>query len=136
RKVTYGVARIHRGLASGLSLGNLAAKRDWGYAADYVRAMWMMLQQDEPDDYVIATGETHSVQELCEAAFGYLNMDYRDYVQVDPAFFRPAEVNLLVGDASKARAKLGWVPEVTFEKLIHLMVEADLKLLDEGKTPC
>ncbi|MGQ9567461.1 MAG: GDP-mannose 4,6-dehydratase [Anaerolineae bacterium] len=135
RKVTHGAARIKLGLADELRLGNLDARRDWGYAVDYVRAMWLMLQQDEPDDYVIATGETHSVRELCEVAFGYLGLDYRDYVKVDPRFFRPAEVDLLVGDASKARAKLGWAPTVTFEELIHLMVDADLKLLQEGKDP-
>ncbi|MGQ9459017.1 MAG: GDP-mannose 4,6-dehydratase [Anaerolineae bacterium] len=135
RKVTHGAARIKLGLADELRLGNLDARRDWGYAVDYVRAMWLMLQQDEPDDYVIATGETHSVRELCEVAFGYLGLDYRDYVKVDPRFFRPAEVDLLVGDASKARAKLGWAPTVTFEELIHLMVDADLKLLQEGRDP-
>ncbi len=135
RKVTHGAARIKLGLADELRLGNLDARRDWGYAVDYVRAMWLMLQQDEPDDYVIATGETHSVRELCEVAFSYLGLDYRDYVKVDPRFFRPAEVDLLVGDASKARAKLGWTPTVTFEELIHLMVDADMKLLQEGKDP-
>lgn len=135
RKVTHGAARIKLGLADELHLGNLDARRDWGYAVDYVRAMWLMLQQDEPDDYVVATGETHSVRELCEVAFGYLGLDYRDYVKVDPRFFRPAEVDLLVGDASKARAKLGWAPTVTFEELIHLMVDADMKLLQEGKDP-
>ncbi|MGC8839573.1 MAG: GDP-mannose 4,6-dehydratase [Anaerolineae bacterium] len=135
RKVTHGAARIKLGLADELRLGNLDARRDWGYAVDYVRAMWLMLQQDEPDDYVIATGETHSVRELCEVAFSYLGLDYRDYVKVDPRFFRPAEVDLLVGDASKARAKLGWAPTVTFEELIHLMVDADMKLLQEGKDP-
>lgn len=135
RKVTHGAARIKLGLADELRLGNLDARRDWGYALDYVRAMWLMLQQDEPDDYVIATGETHSVRELCEVAFSYLGLDYRDYVKVDPRFFRPAEVDLLVGDASKARAKLGWEPTVTFEELIHLMVDADMKLLQEGKDP-
>ena len=128
-KVTYGVARIHLGLADELRLGNLEARRDWGYAGDYVEAMWMMLQQDEPDDYVIATGRTHSVQELCEVAFGYLDLDWRQYVVSDPQFFRPAEVDLLVGDASKAQAKLGWEPSVSFEELIRLMVDADLKAL-------
>lgn len=135
RKVTHGAARVKLGLADDVHLGNLDARRDWGYAVDYVRAMWLMLQQDEPDDYVVATGETHSVRELCEVAFGYLGLDYRDYVKVDPRFFRPAEVDLLVGDASKARTKLGWAPTVTFEELIHLMVDADLKLLQEGKDP-
>jgi GDPmannose 4,6-dehydratase len=132
-KVTYGAARIKLGLAEELRLGNLEAQRDWGYAADYVQAMWLMLQQDEPDDYVIATGETHSVQALCEAAFGHLDLDWREYVVCDPQFFRPAEVDLLVGDASKARAKLGWEPSVKFEKLIQLMVDADLKALQSIK---
>jgi GDPmannose 4,6-dehydratase len=128
-KVTYGVARIKLGLADELRLGNLEARRDWGYAGDYVEAMWLMLQQDEPDDYVIATGSTHSVQELCEVAFGYLDLDWRQYVVSDPQFFRPAEVDLLVGDASKAQAKLRWEPSVSFEELIRLMVDADLKAL-------
>jgi len=128
-KVTHGAARIKLGLAEGLRLGNLDARRDWGYAEDYVKAMWLMLQQDEPDDYVIATGETHSVQELCEVAFDYLDLDWRDHVVTDPQFFRPAEVDLLVGDASKARAKLGWEPTVNFENLIRLMVDADLEAL-------
>ena len=128
-KVTYGVARIKLGLADELRLGNLEARRDWGYAGDYVEAMWLMLQQDEPDDYVIATGRTHSVQELCEVAFGYLDLDWRQYVVSDPQFFRPAEVDLLVGDASRAQAKLGWEPSVSFEELIRLMVDADLKAL-------
>jgi GDPmannose 4,6-dehydratase len=132
-KVTYGAAQIKLGLAEGLRLGNLEARRDWGYAGDYVEAMWQMLQQAEPDDYVIATGETHSVQELCEAAFGYLDLDWQEYVTCDPQFFRPAEVDLLVGDASKARAKLGWEPSVRFEKLIQLMVDADLKALQMNK---
>ena len=128
-KVTYGAARIKLGLARELRLGNLEARRDWGYAGDYVRAMWMMLQQDEPDDYVIATGETHSVQELCEVAFGYLDLDWREHVVCDQQFFRPAEVDLLVGDSSKAQANLGWEPSVRFEELIRLMADADLKAL-------
>lgn len=132
-KVTYGAARIKLGLADELRLGKLEARRDWGYAGDYVQAMWMMLQEDEPDDYVIATGETHSVQALCEAAFGYLDLDWREYVVCDPQFFRPAEVDLLVGDASKAKAKLGWEPSVKFEELIQLMVDADLKALQTNK---
>lgn len=127
RKVTYGAARIKLGLAKELRLGNLDARRDWGYAPDYVRAMWMMLQQDEPEDFVIATGETHSVRELCELAFGYLGLDYRDFVVQDPRLFRPADVDMLVGDASKARKKLGWEPTVTFEELVKIMVEADLE---------
>ncbi|MCS6816479.1 MAG: GDP-mannose 4,6-dehydratase [Blastocatellia bacterium] len=129
RKVTHAVARIKHGLQKELRLGNLEARRDWGYAKDYVEAMWLMLQQDEPDDYVIATGETHSVRELCELAFGFVGLDYRDYVVVDPSLFRPADVNLLVGDASKARRRLGWEPKVRFEELIKMMVEADLALV-------
>jgi GDPmannose 4,6-dehydratase len=132
-KVTYGAARIKLGLADELRLGNLEAQRDWGYAGDYVQAMWMMLQQDEPDDYVIATGETHSVQALCQVAFDRLGLDWREYVVCDPQFFRPAEVDLLVGDASKAKAKLGWEPSVKFEELIQLMVDADIKALQTNK---
>lgn len=128
-KVTYGAAKIKLGLADELRLGNLEARRDWGYAPDYVRAMWLMLQQDEPDDYVVATGETHSVRELCEVAFDYLGLDYRHYVVQDPRFYRPAEVDLLVGDASKARRVLGWEPTVTFEELIRIMVDADMENL-------
>jgi GDPmannose 4,6-dehydratase len=129
RKVTDGVARIKLGLADELRLGNLEAKRDWGHAADYVRAMWLMLQQDEPDDYVIATGETHSVRELVEVAFDCVGLDWRKHVIVDPDLYRPAEVDLLVGDASKARRVLGWTPEVTFEGLVRQMVFADLERL-------
>jgi len=128
-KVTHGAAKIKLGLADELRLGNLEAQRDWGYVGDYVEAMWLMLQQDEPDDYVIATGKTHSVRELCEVAFGYLGLDYRDYVVNDPKFYRPAEVDQLVGDASKARRVLGWEPRVSFEELIHIMVDADTKAL-------
>jgi GDPmannose 4,6-dehydratase len=128
-KITFGASRIKLGLNNELRLGNLEARRDWGYVGDYVRAMWLMLQQDEPDDYVIATGETHSVQEFCEVAFGYLDLDWRDYVVTDPQFYRPAEVDLLVGDASKAGAKLGWEPTVSFEQLVQLMVDADLEVL-------
>ncbi len=131
-KVTHGVARIKLGLQDSLHLGNLDARRDWGYAGDYVRAMWLMLQQDEPDDYVIATGETHSVRELCEVAFGYAGLDYRDYVVIDPKFFRPAEVDLLVGNPAKARAKLAWEPTVSFEELICMMVDSDLEALQSG----
>ncbi len=127
RKITYGVARIKLGLADELRLGNLEARRDWGFAGDYVRMMWMMLQQETPEDYVIGTGATHSVRELCEVAFGRVGLDYRDYVVQDPRFYRPAEVDLLVADPSKAREKLGWVPTVSFEELIHMMVDADLK---------
>ncbi|MGQ9626368.1 MAG: GDP-mannose 4,6-dehydratase [Anaerolineae bacterium] len=129
RKVTNGAAKIKLGLANELRLGNLDARRDWGYAGDYIRAMWLMLQQDEPEDYVVATGVTHSVRELCEVAFTYLELDWRDYVVVDPRFFRPAEVDLLVGDATKARQKLGWKSTVSFEELIHMMVDADMEAL-------
>jgi GDPmannose 4,6-dehydratase len=132
-KVTYGAARIKMGLANELRLGNLEARRDWGYAGDYVRAMWLMLQEAEPDDYVIATGETHSVRRLCEVAFAYLGLNYEDHVVVDERFYRPAEVDLLIGDASKARAKLGWEPQVNFESLIGMMVEADLEALRNEK---
>jgi len=128
-KVTHGVARIKLGLANELRMGNLDSQRDWGYVEDYVRAMWLMLQQDEPDDYVVATGKTHSVQELCEVAFGYLGLDWRDHVVMDPRFLRPADVDFLVGDAAKARTKLGWEPTVTFEELIQMMVDADLEAL-------
>ena len=131
RKVTYGAAKIKLGLADELLLGNLDSRRDWGYALDYVRAMWLMLQQEEADDYVVATGETHSIRELCQAAFGHVDLDWEEYVGQDPRFMRPAEVDLLVGDASKARRVLGWEPEVSFEELIELMVDADLTLLRE-----
>ena len=116
-------------MARDLRLGNLDAKRDWGYAGDYVRAMWLMLQQDQADDYVICTGQTRSVHELCEVAFGHLGLDYQDYVKVDPRFIRPAEVDLLVGDPAKARKALGWEPQVSFEELVVMMVEADLRRL-------
>ncbi len=132
RKVTDGVARIKLGLEKELRLGNLDAKRDWGYAKDYVRAMWMMLQQDRPEDYVIATGETHTVRELVETAFAYVGLDWTKHVVLDPAFIRPAEVDLLVGDCSKARKQLGWKPEVDFPSLVRLMVDADIKLLRQG----
>jgi GDPmannose 4,6-dehydratase len=129
RKVTDGVAKIKLGLAKELRLGNLDAHRDWGFAGDYVRAMWMMLQQDEPDDYVIATGEAHSVQELVEIAFGHVGLDWQKHVVMDPAFLRPAEVDHLIGDASKAHEKFGWKPSVTFDGLVTMMVDADLKRL-------
>lgn len=129
RKVSHGVARIKAGLAEKLPLGNLEARRDWGYAADYVRAMWLMLQQDQPDDYVVATGETHTVRELCEVAFDHVGLDWRDHVVIDQRFFRPAEVDLLIGDASKARARLGWKPEVDFVTLVKMMVDADVAAL-------
>ena len=126
RKVTDGVARIKLGLADHLSLGNLDAHRDWGFAGDYVRAMWMMLQQEQPDDYVIATGQSHSVRELVEAAFGHAGLDWQKYVRIDPALLRPAEVDHLIGDAAKARRVFGWKPSVSFEQLIGMMVDADL----------
>jgi GDPmannose 4,6-dehydratase len=130
-KVTYGAARIKLGLQKELHLGNLEARRDWGYAGDYVKAMWLMLQQEEPDDYVIATGETHSVRELCEVAFKHVGLNWQDYVVVDEKFYRPAEVDLLIGDARKAHARLGWEPSLSFKELIEMMVEADLELLHE-----
>jgi len=133
RKITDGVARIKLGLSEEVRLGNLDARRDWGYAGDYVRAMWMMLQQDTPDDYVVATGQTHSVRELVELAFSYVGLDWRRHVVVDPALVRPAEVDILCGDATKARTKLGWVPTVSFEELVRMMVEADIKRLSPLK---
>lgn len=127
RKIARAVARIKLGKQQDIRLGNLDARRDWGFAGDYVRAMWLMLQQDAPDDYVIATGETHSVSEFCELAFRRVGIDnWRDYIVIDPALLRPAEVDLLIGDPSKAREKLGWHPEVSFEGLVNLMVDADL----------
>ena len=129
RKITDGAVRIKLGLATELRLGNLEARRDWGYAGDYVRAMWMMLQEETPDDYVVATGETHSVREFCAAAFGVLGLDWEQFVVADPAFTRPAEVDLLLGDAAKARAALGWEPAVSFEELVRLMADADLARL-------
>ena len=129
RKVTDGVARIKLGLADHLGLGNLDACRDWGFAGDYVRAMWLMLQQEKADDFVISTGVSHSVQQLVEAAFGYAGLDWKKYVRVDPAFLRPAEVDHLIGDASKARRVLGWEPQVGFEQLVAMMVDADLARL-------
>ena len=126
RKVTDGAARIKLGLSRELRLGNLEARRDWGFAGDYVRAMWLMLQQDTPDDYVIGTGKTWSVRQLCETAFGCAGLDYREFVVQDDRFFRPAEVDLLVADASKAQEALRWTPDVTFEQLIEMMVHADL----------
>lgn len=131
RKITDGVARIYHGMANELRLGNLDAKRDWGYAGDYVKAMWLMMQQKEPDDYVVATGMTHSVGEFAELAFDEAGLDWKEYVVVDPKFIRPAEVNLLLGDASKAQRVLGWKPEVTFEELIRIMVREDLKRYEE-----
>jgi GDPmannose 4,6-dehydratase len=129
RKVSYGVAKIKLGLADTLALGNLESQRDWGFAGDYVRAMWLMLQHDTPDDYVVGTGETHSVQELCEAAFGCVDLDWKNYVVQDPRFMRPAEVDLLVADPSKAHRLLGWEPEITFESLVEMMVVNDLEVV-------
>ncbi len=129
RKVSHTVAQIKLGLTDGLALGNLDAERDWGFAGDYVEAMWLMLQQDVPDDYVIATGETHSVREFCQIAFEHVGLRWEDYVTIDEKFMRPAEVDLLIGDASKAEAELGWKPRTTFEELVTMMVDADLALL-------
>ena len=133
KKITDGVARIHQGLSKELRLGNLDAKRDWGYAGDYVEAMWLMLQQEEPDDYVIATGESHSVREFVEMAFSAVGLDWRDHVKMDERFMRPAEVPELRGDASKARDKLGWMPETSFEELVEMMVKADLEKYEDSK---
>ncbi len=140
RKITRAVARIKAGLQHKLFLGNLDAKRDWGYAKEYVEAMWLMLQQDDPDDYVVATGETHSVREFLEVAFGHVGLDYRDHVEIDQRYFRPAEVDLLIGDASKARKRLGWKPRTTFAELARLMVDADIEAVaakpgDRGDQP-
>jgi GDPmannose 4,6-dehydratase len=132
RKVTDGVARIKLGLADQLGLGNLDASRDWGFAGDYVRAMWMMLQQDAADDYVIATGVSHSVRDLVEIAFGHAGLDWTKYVRIDPAFLRPAEVDHLIGDATKARTVLGWEPDVDFKGLVAMMVDADVARLSSG----
>lgn len=133
RKISYGVAKIKLGLAEDIRLGNLQAKRDWGFAGDYVRAMWMMLQRDEPSDYVIATGLTYSVEDFCRVAFSHVGLDWKDHVVQDPKFFRPAEVHLLQGDAARAAEELGWKPEVDFEGLAGMMVDADLKRLEELK---
>ena len=132
RKVSHAAAAIKLGLSDELALGNLDAERDWGYAKDYVEAMWLMLQQDEPGDYVVATGETHSVRELVDVAFGRVGLDPADYVRTDPKYLRPAEVEHLIGDASKARERLGWTPKTSFEDLVQLMVDADLELLASG----
>jgi GDPmannose 4,6-dehydratase len=130
RKISYGVARIKHGVDKTLSLGNLDSKRDWGLAPDYVRAMWMMLQQDVADDYVIATGETHSVQEFCELAFSHVGLNWQDHVVLEPGLVRPAEVDLLVGDPKKAKHTLGWEPQVDFGQLVRLMVDADMELVE------
>jgi GDPmannose 4,6-dehydratase len=132
RKITRGLARIKAGLQDKLYLGDLDAKRDWGYAKEYVEAMWLMLQQDGPDDYVIATGECHSVREFLQEAFAYAGLDWREHVEIDSRYFRPAEVDLLLGDAGKAKAKLGWEPKVKFKELVRLMVDADLAALREA----
>lgn len=135
RKITRAAVRIKAGLQKKLYLGNLDAKRDWGYAKEYVEAMWLMLQQDEPDDFVIATGETHSVSEFLEETFSYLDLDWHEYVELDAKYLRPTEVELLIGDATKAKRVLKWEPKVTFKELVHLMVDADLTLLqNKGKT--
>jgi len=134
RKVTDGVARIKLGLAKEIRLGNLDSQRDWGFAGDYVRAMWLMLQQDQPDDYVIATGQTHTVKRLVELAFAAVGLDWQNHVVIDPALVRPAEVDLLIGDPTKAKMQLGWVPETSFEKLVEMMVLADLERLKTGNT--
>ena len=129
RKITYGAVRIKLGQAKDLHLGNLESHRDWGFAGDYVEAMWRMIQNDHAEDFVVGTGETHSVREFCEKAFSYLGLDYHDYVVQDPRFFRPAEVDLLVADSSKVHQKLGWTPKVDFVGLVEMMVDADLKRL-------
>jgi GDPmannose 4,6-dehydratase len=131
RKITRAVAHIQAGLQDKLYLGNLDAKRDWGYAKEYVEAMWLMLQQDQPDDYVIATNETHSVREFLEEAFGHAGLDWRKHVEIDENYFRPAEVDVLIGDYSKAKRKLGWQPKTTFNDLVKLMVDADIRLVKD-----
>jgi len=138
RKISRAVAHIKAGLQKRLYLGNLDAKRDWGYAPEYAEAMWLMLQQDEPDDYVIATGETHSVREFCEEAFGLAGLDWQRYVELDKRYLRPAEVDILIGDPGKAKKRLGWEPKVKFKELVKIMVEADVKALEDrlaGKVP-
>ena len=132
RKISHGAAAIKLGLMDKLLMGNLDSRRDLGYAGDYVRAMWLMLQQDQPDDFVIATGETHSIREVCEVAFAHVDLDYEKYVTQDERFYRPAEVELLIGDPSKAGSTLGWEPSVSFTELVHMMVDADLELLKDG----
>ena len=131
RKITNAAARIKLGIDSEVRLGNLDAQRDWGYAGDYVEAMYLMVQQDTPDDYVICTGETHTVRRFCELAFGALDLDYEQYVVIDPKFYRPAEVDLLIGDRAKAEQRLGWVPQTSFEELVRMMVESDYKALQQ-----
>jgi GDPmannose 4,6-dehydratase len=131
RKISRGVARICAGIQDRLYLGNLDAKRDWGFAPDYVEAIWLMMQQPESEDYVIATGETHSVREFAELAFAHVGLDWSKYVDIDPRYLRPAEVDVLLGDSSKAHAKLGWHPKTRFEDLVKLMVDADVRLLND-----
>ena len=133
RKITRAVARIHLGMQKDLYLGNLDAKRDWGYAKEYVEGMWRMLQQPEGDDYVLATNETHSVREFCEVTFAQVGLNWKDYVKYDARYERPAEVDLLIGDPAKAKAKLGWVPQTTFAELARIMVEADIELAKKEK---
>jgi GDPmannose 4,6-dehydratase len=133
RKITRALAHIQAGLQDKLYLGNLEAKRDWGYAKEYVEAMWLMLQQDQPDDYVVATGETHSIREFLDLAFAHAGLSWEKYVEIDPRYYRPAEVDLLMGDASKARRQLGWEPKTKFADLVKLMVEADIKLLKDHR---
>ncbi|MCB0014072.1 MAG: GDP-mannose 4,6-dehydratase, partial [Anaerolineales bacterium] len=135
RKISHHVAKIKLGLTKELRLGNLDARRDWGFAGDYVQAMWLMLQQDTPDDYVVATGDTHSIEEFLDVAFEHVNLDWHDYVVQDPRFMRPAEVDLLVGDPSKAGRQLGWEPTVSFRQLVAMMVDADIAMLQNGQTP-
>jgi GDPmannose 4,6-dehydratase len=135
RKISHHVAKIKLGLTDELRLGNLDARRDWGFAGDYVQAMWLMLQQDTPDDYVVATGATHSIEEFLDVAFEHVNLDWHDYVVQDPRFMRPAEVDLLVGDPSKAGRQLGWEPTVSFRQLVAMMVDADIAMLQNGQTP-
>jgi GDPmannose 4,6-dehydratase len=133
RKITRAVTRIKLGLQEKLYLGNLDAKRDWGYAGDYVEAMWLVLQQEKPDDFVIATGENHSVREFLEEVFGYLDLDWQKYVEIDPKYYRPAEVDVLLGDASKAREVLKWEPKVTFKELARMMVDSDMEIAGREK---
>src|SRR4029077_16425172 len=129
RKITRAVARIKAGVQNKLYLGNLDAKRDWGYAPEYVEAMWLMLQQDNPDDYVIATGETHTIREFLELSFGHAALEWQKYVEIDPRYYRPAEVDVLIGDAAKAKKQLGWEPKVKFPELVRLMTDADIAIL-------
>ncbi len=131
RKITRALAHIKAGLQDSLYLGNLDAKRDWGYAKEFVDAMWLMMQQDKPDDYVIATGETHTVREFLEEAFSYAGMDWKKYIKIDPRYFRPAEVDVLIGNASKAKEKLGWMPKTSFKELVRLMVDADIEAVNK-----